>query len=158
MPMNDPTSTGGLFIGRRPGTAPLRYRKQPVQAGAVRRRLDSVLAAALLVLETLVLCTLWGPQPAGWLWIEAQIDYQTGSVVLGIVTAFVGMTLTMLGTIGVAMRLDHAWKIVRRAAGHEQKSGMLERIFVITLMIGATAFFIWLFVIHGPCPEASPCK
>jgi hypothetical protein len=157
MPMNDPTSTGGLFIGRRPGTAPLRYRKQPVRAAAAPRRLDSVLAGGILDLETLVLCTLWGPQPAGWLWIEAQINYQTGSVVLGIVTAFVGMLVTMLGTIGVAMRLDRAWKIVRRAAGHEQKSGMLERIFVISVMIGATTFFIWLFVIHGPCPEVSPC-
>jgi hypothetical protein len=56
------------------------------------------------------------------------------------------------------MRLDRAWKIVRRAAGHEQKSGLLESIFVISVMIGATTFFIWLFVIHGPCPEASPCK
>ena len=31
------------------------------------------------------------------------------------------------------MRLDRAWKLVRRAAGHEQKDGMLERIFVISM-------------------------
>jgi hypothetical protein len=67
-----------------------------------------------------------------------------------------GADRLLLGTIGVAMRLDRAWKIVRRAAGHEQKRGMLERIFVISVMIGATTFFIWLFVIHGPCPEVSP--
>jgi hypothetical protein len=158
MPQNDPTNTGGLFIGRRPGTAPLHYRKKPVRSGAARRRLDSVLAGAILVLETLVLCTLWGPQPAGWLWIEAQIDYQTGNVVLAVVTAFAGMTLTMLGTIGVAMRLDRAWKVVRRAAGHAQKSGMLELIFVVSAMIGSTAFLIWLFGIQGNCPQFSPCK
>ena len=29
MASNDPTETGGLFIGRRPGTAPLRYSKRP---------------------------------------------------------------------------------------------------------------------------------
>ena len=34
MPRNDPTDTGGLFIGRRPGTAPLRY---PARSGARRR-------------------------------------------------------------------------------------------------------------------------
>lgn len=158
MPLNDPTDTGGLFIGRRPGTAPLRYRKLPVRAGAARRRHDRFVARAILIIETLILCTLWGPQPAGWLWVEAQIDYQTGNVALGIATAFVGMTLTMLGTIGVAMRLDRVWKIVRRAAGHDQKSGMLERIFVISAMIGATTFLTWLFVIQGPCPEASPCQ
>jgi hypothetical protein len=156
MPQNDPTNTGGLFIGRRPGTAPLRYRDQPLRAGAARRRADSVLAAGILILETLVLCTLWGPQPAGWLWIGSQIDHQTGSVVLGIVTAFVGMILTMLGTISIAMRLDRAWKIVRRAVGHEQKSGMLERIFVISMVIGGTAFLIWLLVIQGPGPSFSP--
>lgn len=158
MPQNDPTNTGGLFIGRRPGTAPLRYRDQPVPAGKGRRRVDAVLAGALLVLETLLLATLWGPQPAGWLWIGSQVNYQTGSVVVGILTAFIGMILTMLGTISIAMRIDRAWKIVRRAAGHEQKEGMLERIFVISMIIGATAFFIWLFVIQGPGPELSSRK
>ena len=34
MPRNDPTDTGGLFIGRRPGTGPLKYRAAP---GARRR-------------------------------------------------------------------------------------------------------------------------
>jgi hypothetical protein len=156
MPENDPTNTGGLFIGRRPGTAPLRYREQPVASSRARRRFDSVLAGFLLVLETLVLCTMWGPQPAGWLWIGSHIDHATGSVVLGILTAFVGMILTMLGTISIAMRIDRAWKIVRRAAGHEQKEGMLERIFVVSMVVGGTAFLIWLLVIQGPGPEIAP--
>ena len=155
-PENDPTNTGGLFIGRRPGTAPLKYRHQPATAGAVRQRFDRGVAAVILAVETLVLATLWGPQPAGWLWVGSQVDYQTGSVVLGIVTAFVGMILTMLGTIGIAMRLDRAWKLVRRAGGREQKSGMLERIFILSALIGGTAFLVWLFVIQGPGPEFSP--
>ena len=67
MASNDPTETGGLFIGRRPGTAPLRYRDVPVQAGIARRRADSMLAGGILTLEALLLSTLWGPQPAGWL-------------------------------------------------------------------------------------------
>ena len=154
-PENDPTNTGGLFIGRRPGTAPLRYREQPVRASAARRRLDSVLAGLILVAETLVCATMWGPQPAGWLWVGSQVDYQTGNVLLGIVTAFVGMLITMMCTIAITMRLDRGWKLVRRASGHEQKSGMLERIFVVSMVIGGTAFAIWLFVIQGPGPEFS---
>jgi hypothetical protein len=47
MPRNDPTDTGGLFIGRRPGTGPLRYRGAPERGGAGRRRADGALAAAL---------------------------------------------------------------------------------------------------------------
>lgn len=158
MASNDPSETGGLFIGRRPGTGPLRYRKQPVTAGAGRQRFDRLLAGALLLAEMLVCATLWGPQPAGWLWIGSQIDYQTGSVVLGIVTAFAGMVLTMMLTISVAMRLDRAWKLVRRAGGHEQKSGMLERIFVISAFVGGGAFAFWLLVIQGPGPSLAPAS
>jgi hypothetical protein len=156
MAQNDPSSTGGLFIGRRPGTAPLRYRDRPPESSGRRRRLDQFVAAVILVLETILLATLWGPQPAAWLWVGSQIDYHSGSVVLGILTAFVGMIATMLGTIALAMRLDHAWKIVRRAAGHEQKEGALERIFVVSMVVGGIAFAIWLLVIQGPGPEFSP--
>jgi len=150
MPRNDPTDTGGLFIGRRPGTAPLRYRGAPAQAGGVRRRTDSALAGAILAIETLLLATLWAPQPAGWLWIGAQIFHDTGSVSFGILVAFLGMLLTILLTIRLTMSLDHTWKLVRRASGHEQHKGALERIFVSSMVLAATAFFVWFLAIHGP--------
>jgi hypothetical protein len=156
MPSNDPTNTGGLFIGRRPGTAPLRYRTEPVPGGAARRRVDAVLAASILAVETLLCVTLWGPQPAGWLWVGSQIFHETDSVSLGILVAFLGMLLTILGTIAVAMRLDRMWRIVRRASGHEQKSGALERIFVISMVVAGTAFVIWFIVIQGPGPDLAP--
>src|SRR3954463_13814195 len=91
MPRNDPTETGGLFIGRRPRTAPLRYRTEPERAGERRRRADEALAALVLVLESLVCLTLWGPQPVAWLWVGSQVDYQTGSRSLGIPVALAGM-------------------------------------------------------------------
>lgn len=156
MAKNDPTNTGGLFVGRRPGTAPLRYKEKPVRAGKPRRRIDSVLAAGILVLETLVCMTIWGPQPAAWLWVGSQVDYHTESVVLGLMTAFAGMIATIMLTIAIAMRLDHVWKLVRRASGHEQKEGALERIFVISVVIGGAAFLIWLFGIEGPGSELAP--
>jgi hypothetical protein len=101
---NDPTETGGLFIGRRPGTAPLRYR----------------------------------------------------AIGLGIAVAFVGMLLTILGTIGLAMRLDRAWMLVRRASGHEQEKGALERIFVTRMILAGTAFTIWFLIVQGPGPDIAP--
>jgi hypothetical protein len=155
MASNDPSETGGLFIGRRPGTAPLRYRRQPVTAGGARRRVDALFAFSILVLETLLCATLWGPQPAAWLWVGSQVDYATGSVVVGILTAFVGMIFTILATIAIAMRLDRVWKLARRAAGYEQKRGALERIFLISMAIGGTAFAIWFLIIQGPGPELS---
>jgi hypothetical protein len=147
---NDPTETGGLFIGRRPGTAPLRYRGTPVRGSFLRRRVDAALAGGILVGETLLLTTLWGPQPAGWLWIGAHIFHSTGSVSLGILVAFLGMLLTILITIRLAMILDRSWKIVRRASGHEQQEGVLERIFVASMAVAALGFFLWFLVIHGP--------
>jgi hypothetical protein len=153
---NDPTETGGLFIGRRPGTAPLRYRGTPTRAGRGRRRADALLAAAILVLETLLLTTLWGPQPAAWLWIGSQIFHETDSVSLGIAVAFLGMLLTILVTIKLAMGLDRTWKLVRRASGHDQERGALERIFVLSMVVAGTAFFVWFLIIHGPGPNIAP--
>lgn len=150
MASNDPTDTGGLFVGRRPGTAPLKYREQPVTAGGRRRTADKLLSALILTLETLLCLTLWGPQPAGWLWVGSQVDYKTDSVAFGIVVAFAGMLTTLFMTLAAARRLDHAWKLVRRAAGYEQKKGALEWIFVISLAIMGTAFLIWFLIIEGP--------
>ena len=118
MPRNDPTDTGGLFIGRRPGTGPLKYRGAPERGGAGRRRTDAGLAAAVLALEILLCLTLWGPQPVAWLWVGSQVDYLTGSVSLGIAAAFAGMIGTLMVTLALCTRLDRAWRILRRAAGH----------------------------------------
>jgi hypothetical protein len=156
MPRNDPTDTGGLFIGRRPGTAPLRYRSEPERAGEGRRRADSLLAAAVLVLETLVCLTAWGPQPVAWLWVGSQVDYRTGSVSLGIATAFAGLLATLMLTLGVAARLDRAWRILRRAAGHEQQEGVLGRIFAVTAIVAGVAFTFWFVILQGPAPSLAP--
>ena len=59
-------------------------------------------------------------------------------------------------TLAIAMRLDRAWKIVRRAAGKEQKEGMLERIFVISMAVAGIAFAVWFLIIQGPGSEIAP--
>jgi hypothetical protein len=156
MASNDPTDTGGLFIGRRPGTAPLRYRGTPVQAGHARRGVDWLLSAVLLGIEGLLCLSLWGPQPIGWMWVGSQVDYASGSLFLGIVSAFVGMVATLFITVAFARRVDHAWKLVRRAAGYEQKNGALERIFIITAGIAVVGFAFWFLIIAGPGPELAP--
>ncbi|HWM09069.1 MAG TPA: hypothetical protein VNO82_06985 [Solirubrobacteraceae bacterium] len=156
MPRNDPTDTGGLFIGRRPGTGPLKYRGAPERGGARRRRTDGVLAAAVLVLEVVLCLTLWGPQPVAWLWVGSQIDYHTGSVSLGIAVAFAGMIGTLMLTLAVATWLDRAWRILRRAAGHEQREGALVRIFAVTAVVAGLAFLVWFVVLEGPAPSLAP--
>jgi uncharacterized membrane protein (DUF485 family) len=156
MASNDPTDTGGLFIGRRPGTAPVRYRELPAGARAARRSADKLLSAGLLAVELLLCLSVWFVQPVAWLWVGSQIDYKTDSVTAGIVSAFAGMMFSILLTLVIARRVDHAWKLVRRAAGYRQERGALERIFVVSLVIVASGFLFWFFIIEGPGPELAP--
>ena len=156
VPRNDPSDTGGLFIGRRPGTAPLKYRDQPQRSGGPRQKLDSTLANLVLAAEILLVATAWGPQPIAWLWIGSQVDYLTGSVMLGIVVAFMGLLASLMGTLYAAAQLDGLWRILRRAAGHDQKDGALVRIFMWTAIVVGAAFIFWFLVIEGPGPALAP--
>jgi hypothetical protein len=156
VPRNDPTDTGGLFIGRRPGTAPLHYRATPELGDERRRRTDGLLAGLLLVVETIVCLSLWGPQPVAWLWVGSQVDYHTGSVSLGIAVAFAGMIATLMLTLGIAARLDRIWRLLRRAAGRDQREGMLTRIFAISAVLAGGGFLLWFFILHGPAPSFAP--
>jgi hypothetical protein len=156
VPRNDPTDTGGLFIGRRPGTAPVRYRTPPERRGGRRRLADEVLAALVLLAEGIVVLSVWGPQPIGWLWVGSQVNYATGSVFLGITVAFFGLVGTMILTLMLGARIDHLWRIVRRAAGHDQREGMLARMFMVTAIVAAVIATLWLLVLHGPAPALAP--
>lgn len=157
MARNDPTDTGGLFIGRRPGTRPLKYRELPERDGR-RTRIDAALASLVLGLEVLLCLTLWGPQPVGWLWVGSRIDYWTDSVMLGIVTAFAGLVASLMATLAVATRLDGLWRILRRAAGHDQREGVLTRLFAVTAVLAAGTFTFWFLVIQGPGPSIAPVR
>jgi hypothetical protein len=153
---NDPTDTGGLFIGRRPGTAPVRYRDDLPPSSERRRRADNLLAHSLLSLEVVLCLSLLGPQPLAWLWVGSQVDYLTGYVTAGISTVMLGCLASLMLTMAAAKRVDHAWKLVRRAAGHRQERGALERIFAISVGVALVLFTIWFLVIQGPGPSLAP--
>jgi predicted secreted protein len=156
MPRNDPTDNGGLFIGRRPGTAPLKYKTQPKRSGDRRQRRDGMLARLVLGIEVLLVLTAWGPQPAAWLWVGSQVDYHSGSVMLGLAVAFIGLLASLMATLAVAAQLDGLWRILRRAAGHDQKEGVLARVFMWTAILATVAFGFWFLVIQGPGPSLAP--
>jgi hypothetical protein len=158
VPLNDPTDTGGLFVGRRPGTRPIRYREQPVTGSGKRRRADEWLAAVILVVEVVLLLTLWGPQPIAWLWVGGQVQGATGNIEAAISVAFLGMLATLFLTLVIVKRLDHMWRLVRRAAGHNQTEGIVERVFVISAGIAVVCFTFWFLVIAGPGPEIAPWR
>ncbi len=146
----DPSDNGGLFLGRRPGTAPIRFRNPLRRGGPARQRVDGYLAAATLATTVSLGLLCWGPIPLACLWVGSRVQYLTGSVSLGIAASF-GMLLALLfGALQTMHDVDRLWIILRRAAGHDQRSGALDRVFAITAVIGATAFVLWFLVIHGP--------
>jgi len=152
----DTSDTGGLFIGRRPGTGPVRYRSDIAPPSEGRRRADSLLAHALLAVELLLCLSLFGPQPLGWLWVGSQVDYLTGYVTAGISTVLLGCLASLMLTLAAAKRVDHAWKLVRRAAGHRQERGALERIFATSVGVALVLFAFWFLIIEGPRPTLAP--
>ena len=151
MASNDPSDTGGLFVGRRPGTRPVRYPELPADTAVGQRNRDKLLSALLLGVMLVLCASIWGPQPALALWFGSHVQYWTGdSVTLGIVTSFALMLFTLFLTLAIARQVDHVWKLARRAAGYRQERGALERIFVISLMVMGSIFLFWFFVIEGP--------
>jgi hypothetical protein len=147
---SDPSDNGGLFVGRRPGTAPVRFRALPQRGSELRQRVDGSLAGLLLAAITFLSLLCWGPIPLACLWIGSEADYLSGSVGFGILVSFAGLFALLFGTLSILRRLDQAWILVRRAAGHDQRTGALGRIFAITAATGAIIFAVWFLVIHGP--------
>jgi hypothetical protein len=145
----DPTDTGGLFVGRRPGTGPVRYRALPPEGSVARKRVDTLISWVLVGLITLIALSYWGPLPLLSLWVGSQVQYLTGSPGAGILSAFLLVLGVLLLGLTVMKALDRAWVLVRRSAGHDQREGVLGLIFGITCAVGATAFAIWLIVFSG---------
>jgi len=152
----DPSDTGGLFVGRRPGTAPVRYRAIPERGSDARQRVDGSFANLLLLAMFGVSILCWGPIPIACLWIGSEIDYLSGSVFLGFIVAFLALFPLLFGALMLLRRLDQAWILVRRAAGHDQRAGAMARVFGITAIVCAVAFAFWFVVIHGPGSQVVP--
>jgi hypothetical protein len=147
---SDPSDNGGLFVGRRPGTAPVRFRALPKRGSSKRQRIDNGIANSMLGAMIVLSLLCWGPIPVGCLWIGSRVNYVSGSVGLGILGAIVALFVLLFGALSLMRRLDSAWILVRRAAGHDQRTGALGRVFAVTAAVCAGLFTIWFVLIHGP--------
>jgi hypothetical protein len=152
----DPTDNGGLFVGRRPGTAPTKYRALPQRGSRGRQRVDRLIAHALVGLIAFISLLFWGPIPAGPLWLASRVQYWTGSVSLGIFVGFAALLFVLIGGLSVLKRLDGVWILVRRAAGIDQRTGVMPRVFAITAAVCAAIFAFWFLVINGPGSSSMP--
>lgn len=146
----DPTDNGGLFIGRRPGTQPVRYGRLPQRGSRRRAAIDAVLSAAILVAMVLLTAVVWGPLPFGAMWVASQVASQ--NIGVWVLLAF---ALSVTGVF-VALRglrvLDLTWILVRRAAGVDQRTGVLNRVFLATTLVVLPIFVYWLIFVGGLRP------
>ena len=60
----------------------------------------------------------------------------------------------LFGALALMNRLDSAWILVRRAAGHDQRTGVLGRIFAVTAVVCALGFAV--LVPGHPRPRHEP--
>src|SRR5438128_1595463 len=95
----DPADTGGLFLGRRPGTGPVHFRAIPRRGTTARRYLGGSLADTLFGAMMLISLLCWGPIPLVCLWIGSEVDYLSGSVFLGVVVAFMALFPLLFGAL-----------------------------------------------------------
>jgi len=149
MARNDPTENGGLFIGRRPGTGPVRWRQLPDRGGPGRMRLDRVFAGLILVVMSLIVLSFWGPIPFAGLWVGSWVQYLLSSPSIGLLAAFIFCVAAFIAGLVVLSKLDRVWIILRRGGGYNQKAGVLNKIFVVSSVIGVAAFSIWLLLFSG---------
>lgn len=145
----DPSETGGLFVTRRPGTRPTRYRTPPRTLGERRRRADSAFAAGLLALMILINLCFWGPLPLACLFVGGRLQHLTDNIGIGLAASFGTLIGGLLLGLMALKRLDYAWILVRRASGVDQRQGVIGRIFMICCAIGAPVFAIWLLGFSG---------
>ena len=146
---SDPTDNGGLFVGRRPGTRPVKYRTPPERGDARSRRRDAFVAALFLGLMIFTALLFWGPIPVGWLWIVSQVPYFAHHIFFGLTAAFFGILATYMLGLMAMKQLDHLWILARRAAGVDQREGVIGRVFAYTAIVGVTLFSIWLILLGG---------
>jgi hypothetical protein len=112
--------------------------------------MDRLGANGLLALEIVISLLFWGPIPAGALWLASRVQYWTDNVGLAILVAFVAMIVVLMGGLMVLKRVDHAWILMRRAAGIDQRQGAMGRVFATTAIVCAAIFAFWFIVINGP--------
>ena len=152
----DPTDNGGLFVARRPGTKPVKYDAPPTPGSAFQQRRDTVLAAGILAVMIFVNLLFWGPIPVGWLWIVSHIPFLAERIFFALVVAFLGILLTLMGALAVLKQLDRAWVLVRRAAGVDQRAGVIGRVFMYTAIVGASLFGLWMIFGGGLANSLNP--
>lgn len=103
-------------------------------------------AGTLLAVEILGSLLMWGPVPLAWLWVGARAYDVSGSIVLDGSVVLSGFLATWIVVMGGLSRVDGAWVVLRRRAGHEQPQGALIQVVIASAALGILLFLLWFYV------------
>lgn len=146
---NDPSDNGGLFLGRRPGSAPLHYRHRPDAGSKEQQRRDRRLAAGLAGLMGMLALASLPTLPLGWLFLAAQIPALAARPLLAVAIAFLGILLSGLAVLAALVRMDRWWILMRRAGGIEQRRGLLGPLLAAVAALAGLGMGGWLVLGGG---------
>jgi hypothetical protein len=105
---------------------------------------------ALMFLGSLV---LWLGMPAGWLWVGAQVQGQTGSVGDAMLVMMVGITVSIALLVPTLSWLNRRHVEVRATRGLDVGGATaLERVLVASGALVLLGFVIWFFGFSGSEP------
>jgi hypothetical protein len=103
-------------------------------------------AALLLGAQALANLALWVPLPIAVLWVASMVDYQTGSLLLGVACASVVLFLGVRGAMVLVERIDAAWQ---DASSTPWREDALHYIATWCALVGGGGFAVWLVLIGG---------
>lgn len=146
---NDPSDTGGLFTGRRPGSQKPQYPDIPERGSSRRQRADRTLAVGLAAIMVLIVVLTVGALPPGALWAVAHVPFLEQRLFLALCVAL-GIILSLaLGALWILTRMDRAWVLLRRGGGIEQRNGILPLIMAAGVSVALIAGGIYLIFLGG---------
>ena len=115
--------------------------------GEDRSRLTAAVCTAVLAIEALGTLLMWAPIPLAWLWIGGRVYSVTGSLGADLAVAFGGFIATTLLAVRIINRVDGVWIALRRRGGHDQETGALPQVAVVSGTFGMIAFLLWYYLL-----------
>jgi predicted amidohydrolase len=104
-------------------------------------------AVVLMGLMAVANAVLWFGVPAGWFWLGARVYDATGSLLADMTAVFAGVIACLIYGMRGLVRADRRWIALRRAAGREQRDGVLTQVVVASMTVTLALFYLWFYVL-----------
>jgi len=112
------------------------------------RRSAGLASFLVLAAEWFGTLLMWAPLPLAWFWIGARVYDGTHSIMADGLVVLGGFLVSVIAVLKVLTRLDEVWIRLRRSAGHDQRTGALNQVVIVSATFGVVAFWVWFHIIE----------